>query len=290
MSMRKMLTLTMTTMKGYKMSIRISLLTLAMAMVVGLGFVSSAQAAIYSQDFEGLTDGLLAGQDSWTGAGANVGVGAGGGINGTSGIFIAEGSSATPSTARQGAIPAGSPFVQFRALVNVSLSSNAIVQMNMMEEGPCCAAPNQRVEVGISQGGFAFYAGSEFSVSSSAGTNGWIEVQLEYNQGTGPSDQGTMDVSWRDVDDTTGAALEAFQLVGSFVPSGNKTGDLDWDAGMVSFSFRADKAVSYGAAGNGAHIDNVQVIIPEPTTLVMLAMAVPPLLFLLSRRRRRARN
>ena len=282
MSMRKMLTLT--TIKGDKMSIRFSLLTLAMALVVGLGFVSSAQAALYDEDFEGFTDGLLVGQDSWiAGSHSSVDIGAGGGINGPAGIFIAEGSTGTPAVARPGTIPSGSPFVQFRALIDVSRSSDAIVQMNLMIDSVACCTPAKRVELGISQSGFAFYAGAEFSVASSAGTNGWIEVQLEYNQGTGPSDQGTMDASWRDVDDTTGAPLGAFQFIGSFVPSANKLGDLDWDAGMISFSFRADKPVTYGAAGNGAHVDNISVIIPEPTTLVMLAMAVPPLLFLLSR-------
>ena len=276
-------------------------LAVVAVLVVGLGLVSSAQAQSYSEDFDG--NGIPTGQDwgednaldsldSWEMGSPNAFVGTGAGIGGTKGVYRNP-AAANYATYGRVSVPAGADLVQYRALVNIGGDSNNRMQMNL-DDGVagCCAGGNQRVEVGIKPDGFAFYAGNpEFAVGDfpQNTSDGWFEVMLEYNKGTGPGNPGTMEFSRRDVDDTTGlpTGSGAYTSVGFFNVGTNKLGDLDWDAARIGFTLRGDRGGSGGALGTGPRVDNLSVTIPEPTTLVLFSMGVALLMCLRRHRTRR---
>jgi hypothetical protein len=259
---------------------------IVVALVVGLGLVSGVQAGLYSEDFDGGgTDGFTWGanagaEDSpnWNKLGGSTTVSPLYGING----------SMAPRITTLGA---GDDFgvnalfrstgltentLIYRALVNVSSPSGAdIVQLNMFSSDSLPGS-NDRLELGISPTGFNFYAGTPEQSFPTDLNVGWFEVETVYTKGT----PGSAVVSWRDVNDTTGAASGGFSVVGSF-NTGGKSGQMDWDMAAHGYSFRNKGRGD--SSEFGPRVDNLSLDIPEPAVLALFAAAAP---LLLGRRRR----
>ncbi len=264
---------------------------IVVALVVGLGLVSGVQAGLYSEDFDGGgTDGFTWGANSgaedssnWFKTGGSTTVRPLYGHNGSMSPSITTLGATDDYGANNLYRPTGTAistadFVIHRALVNVSSPSGKdVVQINMYSNDTSPGG-NDRLELGINPTGFEFYAGTpEQSFPNDNAALGWLEVMIEYTKGS----PGSADVSYRDVDDLTGAG-GGFTSLGSF-NTGGKTGQFDWNVAAHGYSLRNKAGRPQPHTEFGPRVDNLSLDIPEPAVLALFAAAAP---LLLGRRRR----